>query len=288
MPNLFAEPAVAKKLEQAANVSTTAVDMAIRYIYADELPGSLEYQTRDPIPAAQLMCELVTIFQTLGLRNACESCLVVAQLVLRRARSQAELVAAVELVLTKSTPKLFEALTHALIRSRSPLILDHLEKLKQSRGVEVFDEAIAGLKNQGTSHKKNRGPKPELFVSTMSNDFLAELERADTPFDYTLKVATGEKIKVHKAVLAARWPFFNSMFSSGMKESRSSEYKFGVVGESENGLSFSAVTALVKFFYSGSTRFMTDLDDCVQILSTADYFGLAGEDEELQNALLHC
>lgn len=233
---------------------------------------------------------------------ASKACRAIAQKALNGINDHNELVLAIDLILKVDSFELMETLKSSLVRSQSSKIKNHLKKLRDE-GCSVFDEVIDGLKSKTSLLISLEAPRatteaptirPRPFMSTMSSDIFHEFEHA-LSYDYWLRLAEGKSIAVHRAILASRWPFFgdhilaSSISAAAVGKLVRTELVFGIPGESEDGISYTALLSLVKFFYSGSTRWMTDVDDAVQILATADHFGLASAtDPQVASMLVHC
>ena len=97
-----------------------------------------------------------------------------------------------------------------------------------------------------------------------------EIVRANTKLlntglhsDFTI-ACDGEHFKCHKAVLASRLKYFESMFSSDMVESSQSSIVM-------NDISAKAFAQLLEFIYTGSLSDSSDLES-VELLTLADRF----------------
>jgi len=102
---------------------------------------------------------------------------------------------------------------------------------------------------------------PKLLTNGEMSDFVLEIE--------------GRELKVHKALLSCRSEFFAGVLRSGMSESKLGMMK--LPGLDEHGISYSALQALVYYFYSGEFSHIVDVEVCLQILANAGYYGLSDD-----------
>lgn len=96
---------------------------------------------------------------------------------------------------------------------------------------------------------------------------LTALYETRTGADVELVLDNDVRLRVHKAVLAARSQFFSQMFTSHFAESAAREVQL-------TGFSSGAVQALVQFFYSG--RLETTGEFVLELLLLAEYCRVAG------------
>jgi gas vesicle protein len=166
------------------------------------------------------------ILQILGLRAASKACRAIAQKAISKITDHNELVLVIKMVLQSDSYELLESLKAALMKSQSSKVKNHLKKLREE-GIDAFDDVMDAMKSK-TSLLSFDSPRPSFedvvikarpFISSMSADFLHELEDS-IAYDYTLRLAAGQNIQVHKAILAARWPYFGALVNSNMAESR--------------------------------------------------------------------
>lgn len=96
---------------------------------------------------------------------------------------------------------------------------------------------------------------------------LAGLFESKAGTDVEIVLDEGVRLKVHKAVLAARSQFFSQMFTSHFAESAAREVQLP-------GFSQAAVHALMQFFYEGQLR--TTGEFVLELLLLAEYCRVAG------------
>ena len=110
-------------------------------------------------------------------------------------------------------------------------------------------------------HPVQEGPERPTFPR------LAGLIESQSDTDVDLVLDEGVRLKVHRAVLAARSQYFCQMFTSHFAESAAREVQL-------SGFSQAAVHALVQFFYEG--QLSTTGEFVLELLLLAEYCRVAG------------
>lgn len=88
----------------------------------------------------------------------------------------------------------------------------------------------------------------------------------DEPYDITLVVDDGKKIKVHRRVLSEASPVFEKMLNSEIKETHEGVVRLEMI--TELGL-----MELLEYIYTGSVQISAD-DNALDLVIMADYFDL--------------
>lgn len=132
---------------------------------------------------------------------------------------------------------------------------------------------------------------PQL-VTSLSRDLLRLFEGS---FDPDVQIVCDDTtIFAHKAILGARNAWFEIAFSSGMRESQTGVIQ--IPGPTEqNGMSASALRALIRYFYTAKFDHITDPSDALYLLSNASLFLLSPDTitnvetaEDHVALLVHC
>lgn len=97
--------------------------------------------------------------------------------------------------------------------------------------------------------------------------------REEINCDFTIRLCVEEDetehhLRCHKAILACRCSFFAGVLRSGMKEAITGVIR--IPGPSQaNGLSITALQALLLYFYTGRVDHVQQVSDCLHIMSAA-------------------
>ncbi|XP_065887347.1 BTB/POZ domain-containing protein 9-like [Dysidea avara] len=84
--------------------------------------------------------------------------------------------------------------------------------------------------------------------------------------DVTFKTSDGGSVSAHRVIVAAGSPVFRAMLYGGTKESNQKEIELPTVDSV-------VLKRLIDFVYTGKVQ--TTLDDCLDLLQAAHYFGIA-------------
>eukprot|EP01122_Echinamoeba_exundans_P000373 TRINITY_DN10331_c0_g1_i1.p1 TRINITY_DN10331_c0_g1~~TRINITY_DN10331_c0_g1_i1.p1 ORF type:complete len:996 (-),score=143.11 TRINITY_DN10331_c0_g1_i1:1-2583(-) len=112
---------------------------------------------------------------------------------------------------------------------------------------------------------------PQL-VTSLSRDLLRLFEGSLDPDVQIL--CDGTTIYAHKAILGARNAWFEIAFSSGLRESQTGVIRIPGPAE-QNGMSPSALRALIRYFYTARFDHISDPSDALYLLSNASLFLLS-------------
>lgn len=122
-------------------------------------------------------------------------------------------------------------------------------------------------------HTLSRVAKDGLIMNLRSL-----VNNPDMYYDITF-IVEDRPIYAHKAIIAVQCAHFQAMFSSGMKESRSSEI---LVPD----WSYSTFLQLLEFLYAGCIETL-GFDDALELIGLADHYNLDGLLRLCENTLMN-
>lgn len=121
---------------------------------------------------------------------------------------------------------------------------------------------LARLCHNALSSTTSRGDTASP-LERLGNELLQVLDRPQLS-DITF-LAEGHRIQAHRAIVAARCPYFKALWHAGMRESEERELS---VGEIEAGV----FTDVMKYIYSGQVEF--NPDTVVELMAAANQYQL--------------
>jgi len=168
------------------------------------------------------------------------------------------------------------------------IVLNALAQIPTTRAqlhrmLEGHEEAgfiLTSLLEQLTGESPRLGLDRSLTTwnGSLSADLEVLYKQRDRTGDFTVFIKKNP-FKVHKAVLAARWDYFQAMISVGLKEAQLSTLTLPHESE-DGGLSESALTGLIYYFYTNSLSLIQTSSDKENILKVAGLYCLAPLDND--------
>ncbi len=114
------------------------------------------------------------------------------------------------------------------------------------------------------------GDEQRAHLSALMLRKMGRFQQRGKYCDVVVRVGCG-RFRCHRAVLAAASPFFEVMFSGGLKESGEAEVPIEHIEGVPPGELAGTFQLLIDFIYN-SDQFQISLDNCMNLMYTGNYF----------------